>query len=301
MNRLTLALATLTLGVAAASLLAGELLTRPARQAIGPPPDDLAGVEPVQLPDPLGQRISGWFVPGHPGEGAVLLLHGVRSNRLQMLDRARWLQREGLASLLIDLPSHGESTGERITFGRREAAAADAALTWLRARLPGERIGALGVSLGGATLTFAERQPELDALVLESVYPTIVDAVQDRLTTRLGPAGRWLAPLLLVQLPLRLDMNADQLRPLDAVGHIRAPLLIASGTEDRSTRWAETEQLFAMAPEPKTLWAVRGAGHVDLHAFRPTVYEATLGPWLHARLRKTPPAQGQEAAGKMPA
>ena len=28
------------------------------------------------------------------GQGAVLLQHGVRSNRLQMLARARWLQRE---------------------------------------------------------------------------------------------------------------------------------------------------------------------------------------------------------------
>lgn len=289
MKRLAVLLAAAASLVIVLSLVAGELLTRPARQRIGAPPPDLAGAEAVTLADAQGRAVAGWFVPGRAGDGAVLLLHGVRGNRLQMLARARWLQREGIASLLVDLPSHGESDGDRITFGRREAVGVQAALGWLRARLPGERVGAIGVSLGGASLVFAERRPELDALVLESVYPTIVDAVQDRLTARLGPAGRWLAPMLLWQLPLRLDLSAEQLRPLDAVAQVRAPLWIAAGTQDRSTRWPETEQLFAAAPEPKTLWPVPGAGHVDLHAFDPAAYEARLGPWLHAQLRKPSP------------
>lgn len=289
MNRLILLTTLLIVTLVLLSLLAGELLTRPAREVIGAPPPDLAGAESISLQDVQGQSLAGWFTPGRTGEGAALLLHGVRGNRLQMLARARWLQREGIASLIVDLPSHGESEGDRITFGRREARGVDAALHWLRTRLPGEKVGAIGVSLGGASLLFAQRQPELDALVLESVYPTIVDAVQDRLTTRLGPAGAWLAPLLLVQLPLRLDLSTDQLRPIDAVAHVHAPLLIASGMADRSTRWPETEQLFAAAREPKALWPVSGAAHVDLHDFDAAAYEARLGPWLHAHLRKPPP------------
>lgn len=276
------------LALLALSLAAGEWLTRPARATLGLPPAGLEA-QALRIPYGEGQQAGGWFLPGRTGEGAVLLLHGVRGNRLQMLARARWLQREGIASLIIDLPSHGESSGERISLGRREARGADAALAWLRAHLPGERVGAIGVSLGGASLLFAERQPELDALVLESVYPTIEDAVQDRLALRLGAlASRLLAPLLLVQLPLRLDLNASQLRPLDAIATVRAPLLVASGTEDRHTRWVETERLFAAAPGPKALWPVPGAGHVDLHGFDATAYEARVLPWLQAHLRKAP-------------
>ncbi len=281
-----LVLLTFTLG---ASLLAGELLTRPARAGIGAPPPDL-GAEAARITDRNGQQLAGWFVPGRTGEGAVLMLHGVRGNRLQMLARARWLQREGMASLLIDLPSHGESGGDRITFGRREAPAVDAALAWLRTRLPAEKVGAIGVSLGGASLLFAERQPELDALVLESVYPTITDAVQDRLSMRLGTvAGHALAPLLLAQIPLRLGFSTEHLRPVDAISQVRAPLIVASGTADLHTRWPETEALFAAAHAPKALWPVPGAAHVDLHDFDAAAYEARLAPWLHAQLRKPPP------------
>ncbi|MFG6455831.1 alpha/beta hydrolase [Roseateles sp. BYS96W] len=272
-----------------ASLLAGELLTRPARVSIGAPSPDL-GAEAVRITDGNGQQLAGWFVPGRAGEGAVLMLHGVRGNRLQMLARARWLQREGIASLIVDLPSHGESSGERISFGRHEAAGADAALAWLRQRVPGEKVGAIGVSLGGASLLFAERRPELDALVLESVYPTINDAVQDRLSMRLGTVtGHALAPLLLAQIPLRLGFSAERLRPVDAIAQVRAPLIVASGTADLHTRWPETEALFAAAHAPKALWPVPGAAHVDLHDFDAAAYEARLAPWLHAQLRKPPP------------
>jgi fermentation-respiration switch protein FrsA (DUF1100 family) len=287
MKRVAIALTILATLPLALGLIVGELLTRPARQVIGPPPPELHA-EAVQIRDATGHLVAGWFVPGRPGEGAVLLLHGVRSNRLQMLARARWLQREGIACLLVDLPSHGESSGERITFGRREALGVQAALGWLRGKLPGEKLGGIGVSLGGASLLFAERRPELDALVLESVYPTITDAVQDRLVARLGPAGAWAAPLLLLQIPLRLGFGVHELRPIEAVAAVRAPLLMASGTEDRSTHWAETERLFAAAPEPKTLWPVPGAAHVDLHDHDAAAYEARLLPWLQHHLRKAP-------------
>ena len=266
MNRILLITLVLALGVVAFSLAAGEWLTRPARASLGPLPPGLPG-EALRIPYGEGQQVSGWFLPGRTGEGAVLLLHGVRGNRLQMLERARWLQREGIACLLIDLPSHGESSGDRISFGRREALGVQAALGWLRGRLPGEKLGGLGVSLGGASLLFTDRQPELDAMVLESVYPTITDAVQDRLVARLGPAGAWAAPLLLLQIPLRLGLGVHELRPIEAIKSARAPLLVASGTADRSTRWVETEQLFAAAPEPKMLWPVPGAGHEDLRDF----------------------------------
>lgn len=285
MNRLLLITLLLALGVVVFSLAAGEWLTRPARDSIGPPPPDLRA-EALRLPYGDSQQVSGWFLPGRPGEGAVLLLHGVRGNRLQMLERARWLQREGIGSLLIDLPSHGESSGDRISFGRREALGVQAALGWLHARLPGEKLGGIGVSLGGASLLFAERQPELDAMVLESVYPTITDAVQDRLVARLGPAGAWAAPLLLLQIPLRLGLGVHELRPIEAIKAVHAPLLVASGTADRSTRWVETEQLFAAATEPKALWPVPGAGHEDLHDFDASAYRGRLLPWLQSHLRK---------------
>ncbi len=64
-----------------------------------------------------------------------------------------------------------------------------------------------------------------------------------------------------------------------------APLL-AAGTEDRHTPWQETERLFAAAAaQPKSLWPVQGAAHVDLHAVDTATYRARVLPFFARHLR----------------
>lgn len=259
---------------------AGELLSRPAgTKEIGPAPAELAATN-VLLASPLGGHVFGWLSRGSPGAGAILLLHGVRSDRRRMIDRARFLRRLGYSVLLIDLPAHGESTGDRITFGAHEAAGVDAALDYLHRELPAEPIGAIGVSLGAAALVLAKPEGRARAVVLESMFPTIEEAVSDRLTARLGPAGAMLAPLLLWQLPIRAGVSPSQLRPIGQMTRIGAPVFIISGAIDRSTTESETRRIFSTAADPKALWIVSGAGHIDLHQFAPAAYEEKVGAFL---------------------
>lgn len=272
----------LTLSLACAVFIAGDRLSAPATRAIAQPPAELQA-EAVRFQTSIGDAVAGWWAPGRPEQAAVLLLHGVRGDRRQMLARAQFLQRLGYSSLLIDLPAHGESGGERITFGWRESHAVTAAMQWLRLRHPGRPLGVIGVSLGAASTVLARLEPAPQAVVLESMYPSIAEAVSDRLSLHLGPLGPVLGPVLLTQLPLRLGVSAEQLRPIDHLTQFSArgtPLLIASGTEDRHTTAEETRRLFAAAGEPKELWLVDGAAHVDLHAFAPAAYEARIGAFL---------------------
>ncbi len=114
-----------------------------------------------------------------------------------MIGRARTLRDAGYAVLAIDLPGHGASGGERITFGADESRAVGSARAWLRARRPGTRVGAIGVSLGGAALLLERAPDAFDALVVEAVYPDLDAAVRNRIAIRLGdwPAAV-LAPAL---------------------------------------------------------------------------------------------------------
>jgi fermentation-respiration switch protein FrsA (DUF1100 family) len=264
-------------------LIAGEVLSRPATRAIGEAPSDFRATS-VRLSISSTGSVAGWFAPG-TGQGAVLLLHGMRADRTQMLGRARFLQAEGYSVLLIDLQAHGESSGERITFGAREGAGVLAALRYLRGKLPGEPIGVVGVSLGAASLVLSRPFPAPNAVVLESMYPTITEAIADRLVMRLGAVGNLVAPLLWWQLPLRSGAAAAELRPVSVISELNAPLLIVSGTEDRHTTWAETERIFTAAQHPKELWAVQGAAHVDLYSYDPAGYKARILMFLSKHLR----------------
>jgi pimeloyl-ACP methyl ester carboxylesterase len=259
---------------------AGDYLSAPSRSVVGDAPADLHATN-VRIGD-----VAGWMIRGQPGQGAVLLLHGVRANRTEMLGRARFLARDGYTVLLIDLPAHGESGGERITFGAREKDGVLAALDWLRAQAPDERIGAIGVSLGAASLVLAHPAPALDAVVLESMYPTIEEAVANRLRVRLGAPGAWSTPLLVRQLPWRVQVEPAALRPIADIRAMASPIFIISGTADTQTPGDETRRIFAAAPALKQLWLVDGAAHVNLHAYAGRAYEQRVGAFLAGHLRQ---------------
>ncbi|HEY0180564.1 MAG TPA: alpha/beta fold hydrolase, partial [Dokdonella sp.] len=149
-----LAVSLLVAFAAAATVVATVLLCAPDRRAVGATPADL-GARAVAIDSGSGARLQGWFVTGRAHRGAVLLLHGVHANRLAMLGRARFLAAAGYAVLLIDFRAHGESGGDAITFGRLESRDARAALAFLRDAAPGERVGVIGVSMGGAAALLA--------------------------------------------------------------------------------------------------------------------------------------------------
>lgn len=244
------------------------------------------GAQPLSLAAGPGQVVAASFVAAGDGigRGGVLLLHGIRSDRRQMVARARFLHEQGYAVMMIDLPGQGASTSPAVTFGLLEAEGVRAALEALRRRVPGKRIGVIGVSLGAASLVLCRDCPPVDAAVLESMYPTIEEAVEDRLRMRLGAAGVPLSRLLLWQLPLRLGIQTSALRPIERMAQLDMPVLIAAGSADRHTLLAETERIHAAARAPKSLWVVEGAAHVDLHAYVPDEYEKRIGAFLAQHL-----------------
>lgn len=62
-------------------------------------------------------------------------------------------------------------------------------------------------------------------------------------------------------------------------------VLVLHGAIDQHTPIEEAKAVFAAAAEPKTLWIVDGAAHVDLYHFAPQAYEEKVGAFLAAHLR----------------
>lgn len=270
----------------------GELLSGAVPTAVNTLSTGLT-VEPVQIPvnskfGDTNAPVHGWLVRGMRGRGMVLLVHSIRSNRVEMLSRARFLNEQGYGALLIDLQAHGETPGDRITFGALESENVEAAVAYLRNRFPRERLGAIGVSLGAAAIVLAKPPLRLDAVVLESLHPTIQEAVENRLGLHLGQFGPLLAPLLLSQISLRLHIPQGELNPINHIGDLDAPLLLISGTNDRHTTVAEAERLFDAAQRPKELWLVPGGGHFNMHTYAGKEYENRISDFLEWYLRKTP-------------
>ncbi|POP46762.1 alpha/beta hydrolase [Superficieibacter electus] len=242
--------------------------------------------ENVTLSTATQAPVYGWWLQKSSDAPAVLLLHSVRSSRLEMIPRAKALYDRGYSVLLIDLPSHGESPGNAITFGFREAAGVNSAWHWLYQRVPGSKIGVIGISQGGAALLMSDVRGKFDAVVLEMVYPTLQQAVHNRVAIRTGDAlASVITPLLTLQLKPRLGFSADALRPVDHINQLGAPLLIVAGADDRHTPLIELQQMLARAHPPKSIWVLPGVHHQDTFAHDPDAWKRHVIDFLDHTLR----------------
>ena len=268
-------------GLVASWFVAGALVAACPRR-IGSPPRDLNAAA-FAIPSDSGAMIAGWHTQPEQCMGVVVLLHGIHETRISMLERARLLHGEGFATVMIDLQAHGESPGDAITVGHLEKHDVRAAVAFARRQHPELPVGVIGVSLGGAAAVLASPL-DIDAIVIESMYPDIEAAIRNRVAARLGPLSRLPSELLLMQLQPRLGVSRSELRPIDRVPNLGCPVLVASGMADRHTTVSETKAIFHAARHPKQLWLVDGAAHEDLLRSAPTVYQRRVVGFLKRHL-----------------
>jgi esterase/lipase len=250
----------------------GSSLSSPYPSKVGKIPSYLSAKE-VSFEGARGNELSGWYLEGEKELGGILLMHGIRANRLQMVNRAKFLNEAGYSVLLFDSQGHGESAGEKVTFGYLESKDAEVAFDYLESRLENKSIGVIGISLGGAAALLGTVGERTDALILESVYPTIDEAVENRIATRVGPLNKILTPMLLWQTKLRLGFFPSELAPIKNLENVKGGVFIISGENDLYTTVEETQTLFDEAVNPKKIWLVEGAGHVNLDEIEPIKYK----------------------------
>ncbi len=277
--------AALAVAIAGAFLTAHHL-TAPANRPVGAPPSDITA-ETVAIPAP-DHVVAGWFVDRAKATGAVLLLHGVGGDRTQMGHRIRLFRDAGYAVLAIDLAAHGETHFQRITFGHAESRSAEAAITWLRGRLPKARIAVVGMSLGGAAALLGNGPVKADAVVLEAVYADIRHATADRIEMVAGGVARPLQWPLVLAASVLLGIAPAELRPLAQIARLRSPVLIIAGGRDLHTPIADSRAMFAAAKEPKALWVIEDAAHTDFEQFAPADYRRRVLGFLSDHMRGIP-------------
>jgi uncharacterized protein len=275
----TAGLAVLSCG---AAWLAGSLLLAPNQRTTIPPAG--RGMESVRLAASDGVPLRGWWWPGEDPGRAVLLLHGLHADRLQMFPRARWLHSLGYSVLFFDFRGCGESGGT-VTFGFREGLDVEAALRFLERDRKVGRVMILGQSMGAAAALEAVDAwgAGVTGAVLESPYDRFGDAVRLRVRRFAGALEPLLSPLLLVQVPWRLGFRPEDLAPVESIRRARCPILLGFGGRDPYASGSLEGDFFRNAPSPVTLWVIRKARH-DLYRFDPESYRKKIGEFITENL-----------------
>ncbi|CAN7448471.1 alpha/beta hydrolase [Mesorhizobium caraganae] len=288
--RVLLAIVLVGLGAAACVVywhIGTMLIAREPRQALAEPGD--LPIARVVLDQAGAPELVGWVADRNGSCGSIVLLHGRGANRLALVQRAKLLFDAGYSIVLFDLSGHGESGGAIQGFGYTEGQDAARIIAFARQRFPGERLGAVGSSLGAAAFVFAAQQAPADAYVLEQLYASLRETTAWRMPFHFWRGFQ--ADVLLAQMPLRLGLNADNAKPVDHLGKIGEPLMLLAGSIDPFIDRGQVLALQNAAVGSELVW-FEGAGHVDLLRYDQPRYRDVVLPFLATKLCRTGAANG---------
>jgi fermentation-respiration switch protein FrsA (DUF1100 family) len=240
-----------------------------------------------------GVNISGWFFPSaqpHPAP-SLLLCHGIWTGRRECLPLALQFHAAGYNVLCFDFRAHGLSGGRFTSVGLHETNDVIGAVEHLsqRPEVDATRIGVIGFSMGAAaTIQAAARCPKIAAVVADSAYATFLDAARYSFHLVGHLPHSPFVPLATRWAKWMINVDAHQMRPIDAIGRIAPrPILITHGDLDEIVPLRHAHTLFKAADEPKELWIVPGAHHVEARELLPSEYfgrvEAFLAEALSVR------------------
>ena len=268
-------------------------LVKPLRKPLDYLPEDVGlPVEDVRLRGPRG-TLAAWFVP--PLNGCTLICcHGINDNRGQWVRQvARLRERSGYGALMLDFAGHGMSEGSKVTYGPREADDVAAALEYLRTReeVDINRVGIMGYSLGAITSVLAAvHLPELACVVIESGFTDLYDDISTLFTRYTGLPSFPFAALIVFMGQVLSGVKLHKIRPAHIIGQLspRAVLIISDLKDAIANEPEDGNRLYANAREPRELWQVAEAGHVQAFEVFPDEWTDRVCMFLDTHLGKLP-------------
>ncbi len=248
-----------------------SMLYQPRVALVTPAQAGLSDVQSIRLKTEDGETLEAWYrAPKDERFPFIIYFHGNGGSLIDRKNRFDKLTRHGFGLLALSWRGYGASTGAPTEAGLLRDAEAAYAEARGRGYAP-DRLVLMGESLGTGVATMLAARHGASALVLDSPYDSIVEVAGKRF------------PMFPVGLVLQDVYRADE-----AIGRVKAPILMVVGEDDVITPAANARKLFERAPEPKTLMALPGVGHIAMAS--PGALEKAMD-WID-RAVKPSPARG---------
>ena len=216
--------------------------------------------------------------------GTVVHFHGNFGNVSNHFPQVHWLVDYGYDVLTFDYQGYGGSEGKPNPKNTVEDGLAMVQYAYETNRNADKHIATLGQSLGGAvSIVVAAKDKRVQAVIVEAAFSSYRSIARHALahSLLLWPAY----PIY----PFLLTRKYDPIRFVDKI--TPRPILFIHGEKDRVIPIKMTEKLFKKANEPKTLWKVSKAGHLQCLILETDHYKKKVVNFLEESLGSKIPVQ----------
>lgn len=240
------------------------------------PADHDLPFEDVTVTTSDGLKLVGWFVPSQNG-AVIMMQHGYKSDREEMLNEAEMMYRHGYGVLLTTVRAHDHSDGKTITFGMNEVNDMEVWYQYLVSRedVDADRIGILGNSYGGMlAIQYAAQNENIKAVVADCAFSSLNDTVSTSVTYFTDLPAFPFAPLIVFWAEQETGFKLEDVDATRWIAQISPrPVFLMQGGADVVISAESGQRLYDAAGEPKELWFEPELGHVDFDSDMPEEFE----------------------------
>jgi dipeptidyl aminopeptidase/acylaminoacyl peptidase len=230
--------------------------------------------EDVIFPSFDSTRLHGWWMEADKLAATVVVIHGVKKNRTDVLRAGLALRRAGFNVLLLDGRAHGNSEGRFVTYGFYERQDVEASIQWLidEQGVNPNRIGLAGESMGAAiSLQVAAQNPNVRAVWADSPFASLRRVTEEfvRRVTHLPDIV--LSPMLWTTIQManyRGKFDVESVDPLKLAVQIKCPVFLVHGSLDELITTNHSEDIHKALGCDKEIWIVKGAKHARSIRYR---------------------------------
>jgi uncharacterized protein len=250
--------------------------------------DENAALDEVSIIAKDGVVLRGWELrPENANGRVVILLHGLRDNRLGMRDYGDIFLLHGYGVLVPDARAHGASGGNLATYGLLEREDIHLWFDWLVAREHPSCVYGFGESMGAAqVLQAVQAEPRFCAVAGEGAFSTFRETAYDRMGQRFH-TGPWFGRTILrpvvegafLYARLRYGLDMGQVSPEDAVAVSGVPVLLIHGQNDVNIPVRHSRRIAARS-RSVMLWELPSTGHSNAIDTSPKELETVLIEWF---------------------
>jgi pimeloyl-ACP methyl ester carboxylesterase len=261
-------------------LLMGTRIPRPVSAAL---PEQLAAdAREIQISSPDGATLSAWYVSRGDESPLIILFHGYSAEKSSLIDEAREFLATGASVMLVDFRGSGGSSESYTTIGIHEAIDVKGAVDYAQTHLPHRALILYGQSMGAAAIlrAGAHHGVEVDGIILESVFDTMLNTVSNRFHTMGVPAFP-AAQLLVMWGGVQFGFNGLTHRPMEDIVSLSSPVLFLHGADDPRARLADARRVASQATAPSTFEVFPGVGHASCLEAAPNQWRQAVNPFCH--------------------
>lgn len=205
--------------------------------------------------------LEAWYRQAEQAKGTVILFHGYTGEKSGMIDKSDEFLKMGYNTLLVDFMGAGNSQGNAVTIGYREAENVKTCFDYIK-NTGEQNICLFGTSMGAVAILKAISNGDVqpNSVILECPYGSMVETVEARFKMVHIPAFP-MAYLLVFWGGIENGFWGFSFNPGEYAKDVKCPALLLYGAKDDRVSMQETERIFKNLGGYKQLKVYKNAGH----------------------------------------